>query len=56
VPVRNCRDIGKASLKLNTLCPNIAVDPETYKVTVDGEHLTCQPAEKLPLAQLYGLF
>jgi urease subunit alpha len=56
VPVRNCRGIGKADLKLNTLCPNIAVDPETYKVTVDGEHLTCAPADKLPLAQLYSLF
>ncbi len=54
--VRKCRSICKQDLKLNALLPNIAVDPETYKVTVDGEHLTCEPATRLPLAQLYHLF
>lgn len=55
-PVKACRSIGKADMKLNDLTPNIAVDPETYVVTVDGEPLTCEPAETLPLAQLYHLF
>jgi len=36
--------------------PDISVDPETYEVTADGEVLTCEPAERLPLAQLYNLF
>lgn len=56
VAVRNCRSIGKKDLKLNDACPKIEVDPETYKVTADGEHLTCEPAQTLPLAQLYNLF
>ena len=56
VPVEHCRDIGKADMRLNDVVPNIEVDPETYKVKVDGEEITCEPAEKLPLAQLYHLF
>ena len=56
VPVEHCRDIGKADMRLNDVVPNIEVDPETYKVNVDGEEITCEPAEKLPLAQLYHLF
>jgi len=55
-PVKACRDIGKSDLKLNDHLPQIDVNSETYKVTADGEHLTCEPAEKLPLAQLYNLF
>ena len=56
VSVEHCRDIGKADMQLNDVVPNIEVDPETYKVKVDGEEITCEPAEKLPLAQLYHLF
>ena len=56
VPVEHCRNIGKADMQLNDAVPNIEVDPETYKVSVDGREITCAPAEKLPLAQLYHLF
>ena len=56
VAVKNCRTIGKKDMALNNYLPNIEVDPETYRVTVDGVHLTCEPAETLPLAQLYNLF
>ena len=56
VSVEHCRDIGKADMRLNDVVPNIEVDLETYKVSVDGEEITCEPAEKLPLAQLYHLF
>jgi urease subunit alpha len=56
VAVRNCRNIGKADMRLNDLTPDIQIDPETYKVVVDGEVITCEPASKLPLAQLYNLF
>ena len=56
VVVENCRQIGKADMRLNDLAPEIDVDPETYRVTVEGEEITCEPAEKLPLAQLYHLF
>ena len=56
VAVKNCRNIGKKDMALNDYLPNIEVDPETYRVMVDGVHLTCEPAEVLPLAQLYNLF
>jgi urease subunit alpha len=55
-PVRGCRTLTKKDLKFNDATPAITVDPETYVVTADGEHLTCAPAERLPLAQRYFLF
>lgn len=54
--VKNCRKIGKANMKLNNETPEITVDPETYKVTADGVHLTSKPAKSLPLTQMYKLF
>ncbi|GCE30968.1 urease subunit alpha [Dictyobacter alpinus] len=56
VAVENCRSIGKANMIHNAATPNIEVDPETYEVRADGELLTCEPAESLPLAQRYFLF
>ena len=56
VAVENCRSIDKSDMRLNDLTPDIDIDPETYMVVVDGERITCAPAEKLPLAQLYHLF
>jgi urease subunit alpha len=56
LPVKNCRNISKASMIHNNATPEIVVNPENYKVTVDGVHITCEPADKLPLAQLYYLF
>ena len=34
----------------------IEVDPQTYQVRADGELLTCDPADVLPMAQRYFLF
>ena len=56
LPVKNCRDIGKKDMKFNDRTGEIKVDPENYHVTVDGEDITCQAAEKLPLTQKYYLF
>jgi urease subunit alpha len=56
VPVSQTRGIGKSDMKLNTATPQMEVDPETYEVRADGELLTCEPAERLPLAQRYFLF
>ena len=56
VPVTNTRNIGKKDLRLNDATPQIEVDPETYEVRADGELLTCEPAEVLPMAQRYFLF
>ena len=57
VAVKNTRSgINKKSLIHNDATPKIHVDPETYRVTADGELLTCEPAECLPMAQRYFLF
>ncbi|CEQ03587.1 urea amidohydrolase [[Clostridium] sordellii] len=56
LPVENCRNIGKKDMVLNNATPEITVDPESYTVKADGILLSCEPAEKLPLAQLYNLF
>lgn len=55
-PVKRCRDVTKADMIHNDGTPVIEVDPETYEVRVDGEHVTCEPAETLPMAQRYFLF
>src|SRR6516162_5985437 len=55
--VQNTRGkISKKSMIHNDATPNIEVDPETYEVRADGELLTCEPAEVLPLAQRYFMF
>ena len=54
--VARTRAIGKSDLKLNSATPRIEVNPETYEVRADGELLTCEPAEVLPMAQRYFLF
>src|ERR1700686_4869286 len=56
VAVEHCRTIGKANMIHNDATPTIEVDPETYEVRADGELLTCEPAEVLPMAQRYFLF
>jgi len=56
VPVHGIRHLQKRDLIHNAWQPKITVDPETYKVTADGEVLTCEPAKVLPMAQRYFLF
>jgi len=56
LPVKNCRKISKDDMVLNNLTPKIEIDPETFKVKVDGNLVTIDPAIKLSLARLYQLF
>ncbi|WP_341366947.1 urease subunit alpha [Yoonia sp. BS5-3] len=56
LPVVNTRGIGKTDLKLNDAMPAVEVNPETYEVRADGELLTCEPAQELPMAQRYFLY
>ena len=56
LPVENCRNIGKGNMIYNSETPDIKVDPETYRVEINGELITSKAAEKLPLTQLYNLF
>lgn len=51
--VRNCRSIGKQHMIRNDTLPEIEVDPETFKVTIDGEVATIEPAKELPLSRLF---
>jgi urease subunit alpha len=55
-PVSGIRTLTKGDLKYNDATPDIQVDPETYQVTVDGEDVTCEPSDVLPMAQRYFLF
>ncbi|MCR5167796.1 MAG: urease subunit alpha [Oscillospiraceae bacterium] len=56
LPVSNCRNIGKSSMQYNNRTGSIDVDPETYRVKVDGADISCEAADSLPLTQLYYLF
>jgi urease subunit alpha len=56
VPVRDTRAVRKADLPLNDATPEIAVDAETFTVSIDGEPIVPQPVDELPLAQRYSLF
>ena len=56
IAVENTRGIGKKDLILNDALPKVEVNPETYEVRADGELLTCEPAEVLPMAQRYFMF
>lgn len=54
--VGGVRSVRKEDMKLNNSLPKIAVDPDTYTVTADGEVLTCSPASAVPLSRNYFLF
>ncbi len=54
--VSGIRKVTKQDMVLNDYTPQVEVDPETYEVRADGELLTCEPAEVLPMAQRYFLF
>lgn len=57
VPIANTRGgVTKASMIHNNATPEIEVDPETYEVRANGELLTCEPADVVPMAQRYFLF
>ena len=56
IEVKNTRNLRKKDMIHNDSLPKIEIDPETYVVRVDGEVLTCDPAEELPMAQRYFLF
>lgn len=53
---RDVRKIGKADMPLNDATPNIAVDPHTFAVRIDGELVQSRPATRLPMTQRYFLF
>lgn len=56
LPVGDVRQLTKKDMKFNDQTPDIQVDPQTYEVTVDGQLITCDPVDKLSMAQRYFLF
>lgn len=52
-PVRRTRQLTKADMVLNSFCPKIEVNPETFEVMVDGENVRISPAKNFALGQLY---
>jgi urease subunit alpha len=56
LPVQNTRNLGKVHMLYNDKVGSMDIDPETYKVTWNGDLITCQGAKELPLAQRYYLF
>ncbi|WP_438350691.1 urease subunit alpha [Paenibacillus sp. FA6] len=56
LPVVGIRTLTKKSMKLNSETPDITVDPQTYEVKVNGELLTCDPVDIVPMGQRYFLF
>lgn len=56
LPVKGIRTLTKKDMKLNSETPEISVDPQTYEVRVNGEHITCDPVDKVPMGQRYFLF
>jgi len=55
-PVRGIRELSKKDMLFNSEMPVLEVDPQTYEVKVDGEFITCEPADRVPMAQRYFLF
>lgn len=55
-PVHGTRSVQKKDMVLNDAMPQISVDPETFEVRADGELLTCQPVDSVPLGRMYFLF
>lgn len=56
VAVEGCRNLRKSDMRWNDALPTIQVDPETFMVKADGEHLTTEPSDEVPLARATGLF
>lgn len=55
LPVGNTRSLSTDDFLYNTYSPSVDVDSQTFEVSIDGEPATCDPAERVALAQRYTL-
>lgn len=56
IPVQGTNNLNREHMVYNDYCPdNITVNPETFEVRIDGEQITCEPVDELPLSQRYML-
>jgi urease subunit alpha len=56
VAIADTRSLAKAHMPENTACPQIRVEPDSFRVWIDGEQVEPRPVDELPLAQRYELF
>ena len=56
VAVGDTRSLTKDAMPHNAARPQIRVEPDSFRVWVDGEDIHPEPALELPLAQRYELF
>jgi urease subunit alpha len=56
VAVKDTRALRKTDMPLNDALPEIRVEPDTFRVWVDGDEIEPAPVSELPLAQRYSLF
>ncbi|MGH9281092.1 MAG: urease subunit alpha, partial [Acidimicrobiales bacterium] len=56
VATTDVRRRTKADMPENDAHPDIAVEPDTFTVRIDGEVVEADPASELPMAQRYFLF
>jgi urease subunit alpha len=56
VATKDVSRLSKAALPLNDALVSIDVDPETFRVWIDGHEIEPAPALELPMAQRYFLF
>jgi urease subunit alpha len=54
--VADTRKLGKADLPGNDALPDIRVEPDTFRVWIDGDEVEPAPPAELPMAQRYFLF
>jgi urease subunit alpha len=55
VACRGARSLTKADLLHNDYLPDIAIEPDTYRVTVDGQPCVSTPMSRVPLGRRYTL-
>jgi len=56
IPVADTRSLGKADMPQNAACPQVRVEPDSFRVWIDDEEIEPRPVDELPLAQRYELF
>ena len=54
--MKNTRGVRKQHMIYNTYLPKMEIDAQTYAVRADGQLLTRETANSLPMAQRYFLF
>jgi urease subunit alpha len=55
LPVRGTRALGKRDMRLNDALPDVRVDRNSFRVTVDGREAIVPPATSVPLSRRYLL-